>query len=64
MRLKLSENDNIKVLGAEKEKKVTWAPGTIDNSKLKRWKSKVCCIFHKVDQDIPNDKNKYERGPQ
>lgn len=64
LRLRLFGNDDAKVSGVEKGKRVTWAPGTIDNSKLKRWKSKVCCIFHKTDQDTPSNKNKYERGPQ
>ena len=43
-------------------KKVTWSADTIDNSKMNKKSSKVCCIYHKNVNDEPCGKNKYERS--
>ena len=53
---------HIRKLKLVSKKKVTWTADTIDNSKMNRKKSKICCIFHKEEHDEPCDKNKFERG--
>ncbi|ORD93747.1 hypothetical protein ECANGB1_1610 [Enterospora canceri] len=44
-----------------REKKVTWRADTVDNSKMNKKKSNVCCIFHREELNEPTPKNKYER---
>lgn len=62
----LTITEQIRKLKMVKKRRVTWTPDTIDNSKMNRKKSKVCCIFHRDEIDEPcgenANKNKYERS--
>ncbi|ELA42416.1 uncharacterized protein VICG_00515 [Vittaforma corneae ATCC 50505] len=60
--MSITITQTIQKVKLKRKKQVTWTEDTVDNERLNKKSSKVCCIFRSKDHSGCKHKNKYERG--